>query len=286
MALEAAGIALAGVSLATTFNACIEAFSYLKAAQSLERDLQILLVKLDMEKARLLSWGNSVGIVRALNDGRNPILENGQTAETIKRTLEGIYGILTDSNQLRDCYALCEVSEPSEVRALQSVELVSSTSMTIFRRSWNRMRNRPSVNRNQLSVPNRIIWAIRDRERFACLITDLRELVDGLLSLLPPQLQSAGSRIIEDDIASLRPSSLHLILDAFQGDEQYQALSDVASEAIGASQDYRAVEEWMEDEIPEETTSQPPEPARAQQGSLEIPRKHNFRNTKSELMFP
>jgi hypothetical protein len=39
-------------------------FGYFKAAQSLTEDLKILLVKLDIEKTRLLIWGNAVGILK------------------------------------------------------------------------------------------------------------------------------------------------------------------------------------------------------------------------------
>jgi hypothetical protein len=39
-------------------------FGYFKAVQSLTEDLNILLVKLDIEKTRLLIWGNAVGILK------------------------------------------------------------------------------------------------------------------------------------------------------------------------------------------------------------------------------
>jgi hypothetical protein len=39
-------------------------FGYFKAAQRLAEDLNILLVKLDIEKTRLLNWGNAAGIFK------------------------------------------------------------------------------------------------------------------------------------------------------------------------------------------------------------------------------
>ena len=250
--MEIVGLTVGTLSLAGLFNTCVEAFSYLKAAQSLERDLQILLVKLDIQKARLLSWGNSVGITRALNEGDNSILEDEQNMQIIKSTLESIHVLLTDSQQLRDRYALCEFPQSSNIAALRHVEMVSSTSMTIFRRSYNRLCNRIVKTNSQVPVPNRIVWAIQDREKFGDLVGHLRDLVDGLVALLPLVVQNAGNRIVENDIASLGISNLHLFLDACQGEQTYQAWSDVASEAIYASEhgtgDDRAVEEWMEDQ--------------------------------------
>jgi len=39
-------------------------FGYFKAVQRLTEDLNILLFKLDIEKTRLLIWGNAVGILK------------------------------------------------------------------------------------------------------------------------------------------------------------------------------------------------------------------------------
>ena len=54
------------IGIASLFSTCIECFEYFKAAQSLGDDLKILLVKLDIEKTRLLIWGNAVGILRVV----------------------------------------------------------------------------------------------------------------------------------------------------------------------------------------------------------------------------
>jgi hypothetical protein len=256
--MEVAGLTLSVVSLAGLFNTCIVAFSYLKAAQSLERDLEILLVKLDIQKARLLSWGNSVDIVRALDDGRSAILEDEPAVQVIKRILESIHVLLTDSQQLRDRYDMREVPESSNITTLRYMELVSPTSMTIFRRSYTRLCNRIITNNSRVPASSRVIWAIQDREKFGSLVDDLRDLVDGLVTLLTPVVQSIGNRIIEDDIASLKMSDLRLFVEACQGEEVYQAWSGVASGAVYASEhgtgDHRIVEEWMEDQSPGVTT--------------------------------
>lgn len=51
------------VVLAGLFSTCIDCFDLFEAAHALEEDSKILLVKLDLEKTRLLIWGNAVGIV-------------------------------------------------------------------------------------------------------------------------------------------------------------------------------------------------------------------------------
>ena len=88
--------------LAGLFSSCVEAFGYFKASQCSEEDLEILLVKLDIEKTRLLVWGNTIGI---LNDGRHhALLEDESTVALLERCLKSIEKLLTDSDELRRSY--------------------------------------------------------------------------------------------------------------------------------------------------------------------------------------
>lgn len=257
--MEIGGLTVGAIALAGLFNNCVEAFSYLKAGQSLEHDLEILLVKLDIEKARLLSWGNSVGIVRPINDGRSNVLEEYSNTEIISVALRNIHLLLTDSQRLRDRYAMRAIMESSNTTEPRRLDLVSHTSMNIFRRSYIRLCNRIVENRSQVPVANRIIWAVHDRGKFNDLIQDLRELIDGLVILLTPIVQSAANRIVEDDIATLGLPSLRLVEEACQDQERYRAWSDVASEAIHASEhsttDHRDIEEWVADHSTEAVTA-------------------------------
>lgn len=52
MAAETAGFVLAVAGL---FSSCVDAFRYFKAGQHFEEDSEILLVKLDIQKTRLLA---------------------------------------------------------------------------------------------------------------------------------------------------------------------------------------------------------------------------------------
>ena len=74
MAAEVAGLTVGAVVLASLFSTCIECFDYLKSTQDFRRDYRLLLVKLDLEKTRLLIWGNAVGILEAFDEGRSPLL--------------------------------------------------------------------------------------------------------------------------------------------------------------------------------------------------------------------
>lgn len=244
-----AELALGIISLAGLFSTCIDAFTFIRAGRSLERDLDVLLVKLDIEKARLLSWGNVVGIARGINDGRDTVLEDRATEEKIRSVLSAIKLRLTDSEMLRVRYALQEVPEPQRDPAPRRFDLVSRTGLSIFRGSYNRLHNRLAADRPQASLGKRVTWAINDRDKFTDLVKDLRALVDGLVWLMPPAIVSAAGRLMEDGVASLRLSSLRLVDNAVRDEERYQALSDVVSEAIQATAtDLGTVDRWLDDQ--------------------------------------
>lgn len=56
------GEALGVIGLAALFSTCVECFGYFKASERIDKDCETLLVKLDIEKTRLLVWGDAVRI--------------------------------------------------------------------------------------------------------------------------------------------------------------------------------------------------------------------------------
>ena len=57
------GETFGAIGLATIFSTCVECFGYFRAAQRMEKDCDILLVKIDIEKTRLLVWGQTVSLL-------------------------------------------------------------------------------------------------------------------------------------------------------------------------------------------------------------------------------
>ncbi|KLU82131.1 hypothetical protein MAPG_01208 [Magnaporthiopsis poae ATCC 64411] len=246
---DPASLIIGAIPLAALFTTCIDGFAYIRAGQNLERDLQIILVKLDIEKARLLSWGNAVGIVRGIHDGRHSALNDQSTEARVRSILESVRVLLTDSQTLEKKYALQEIPEPSQTVATggtQRFDVVSRAST--FWRSYNRFRSRfgTAQDRARVGIAKRTTWAVHDRERFREFVADLHELIDGLEDVAPDAF-AAAERVVEDDVGSLRLSSLRLVGDALGGDVRYQALADVISEATQATEDGRTGQ-WLDDQ--------------------------------------
>ena len=60
----------AAASLVTLFGTCIQCFDYFQATRSFPGRYDLLLVKLDVEKVRLIAWGDAVGFLGPGNEER------------------------------------------------------------------------------------------------------------------------------------------------------------------------------------------------------------------------
>ena len=104
--MEPIGLAFGAVGLATLFSTCIDCFAFVEYGRAYGRDYEILLTKFDIEKTRLLQWGDGVGLLSMSKDKQNghSLLDNKVTGLMIERVLQCIAVLLTDADQLRSKY--------------------------------------------------------------------------------------------------------------------------------------------------------------------------------------
>jgi hypothetical protein len=246
--MEGTSFAIGVAALASLFSTCVECFDYFKAAQSLEDDFEILLIKLDLEKTRLLIWGNAIGILKTADEGRAFELGEAGKAELIERCLRKIKSLLTDTKNLQDQYGLRSTSDALGTRG-KGDNLVSANSMSTFKTSYKRFWVRFASSSSKQGLLSKTRWAIHDKTKFEGLIVHLRDFIDGLNSIVSVSRESQD-QIIRNDIASILDiSRLRLVQSACEG--SYRSWSDMATEVIEASEmgtvDRRNVEEWIKD---------------------------------------
>jgi hypothetical protein len=231
------------ISLAGLFSTCVECFGYFKASQRLEEDCNILLVKLDIEKTRLLIWGNTAGILDTDSRRQSPALENETTIALVDRCLRSIESILTDTDRLRREYGVTKFSSPVE----RDITFVSSNSMNLFRTACKRFWVRHSSVRPRPNLLSRTKWAIYEKETFQGFINHLKDLIDGLYQIVPVPRESQD-QIVEADIESITNLSQLRLLEAATEDS-YRSWSAVARSVIEASEagstDRRNIEERL-----------------------------------------
>ena len=105
---EAAGLAVGVIALIGVFKDCIDLFSYISAARSLERDYEVINTKLDVEKMLLLQWAERLRLVKPPYDKR---LDDIEIQRTITRILSSVKLLLSESEDLRNRYGLEQVEE-------------------------------------------------------------------------------------------------------------------------------------------------------------------------------
>ena len=242
--MEVAGLSLATVALASLFSTCLECFEYFQTAKSLQGDFEILLLRLDCQKERLLTWGEIVGISKSETEGRNSDLKSTKH-ELIERSLSSIATLLSDTEKLQKEYGVESVD--SSESAEYHLERITSNRMHWFRKSYQRFATHPNAQK-QSNILLRTKWAIRHKTKFETLISHIKEIVTNLHDILPISARSQDE-MVHKDIALMSLPGLRRIKEACT--DEYQAWSDVASAIVMASEagtiDHRSVGEWLQD---------------------------------------
>ena len=128
---EPFGIVAGAVSIAATFNACVECFEYVQLGRHFGRDFQTNQIKLDCSKLRLTRWGESVDIH---NDPELGYLEPKPTElQTAKKTLFQILALFEDTAKISNQYKL-------KAKAGDDISVFSTNDMDPSLRGLNNMK--------------------------------------------------------------------------------------------------------------------------------------------------
>lgn len=240
--------ALGAVSLATLFSTCVQCFGYLRASKRMEKDIDILLVRLDIEKIRLLVWGDSVGVLDASVRQQGSPIRNGERIELLFKSLKSIEGSFNRCRELVKTYGLTKDVEDNGRR----IEFLSYGSMILFKKAVRRFWIRNPACVPEHSLLPKIKWAIYKKESFQGFVNDLKDLIDGLYEVASISRDPLDKRVT-GEIESLTDIDQLRLIEAATEDS-YRAWSSVASSVIEASEtgtlDLRVVEEQLVDETP------------------------------------
>ena len=107
---EAAGLVLGVAGLTGLLNACIDAVSLSHAARSHDRDFEIRMTQLEIEKTLILLWAKRISIVGVLTDSsaHNHGLNDQRAYSAVARTLSCMFYLLTDAKRLHCDYGVAQ----------------------------------------------------------------------------------------------------------------------------------------------------------------------------------
>lgn len=186
--MEPASFAVGIASLASLFSVCVDGYSAVRTAKSLGKDAVTLLCQLEVEEARFITWGRSVGIsaAHARPSADIPLEHVG----TVVKVLAQMSQLMSDAKELRQKYGILVEEINENTRREPGVQIVSGLRM-LRERLFLESKQQPKLAASlQQSTPilNKLRWVLTDKESFESFISTLKGFNDSLLSM-----QSAAS---------------------------------------------------------------------------------------------
>ena len=180
-----AGLVIGGVGLASLFSTYVDSFKLIDKACHYNDDSKIVITKFEVEEFRLLTWGESVGVLETDQIKRSKLLD--QRYIQIRKVLHAIEGIFGNGQRLASRYGL-RVSNRQQTSSTFMASDPSSLPQC-FLRSHSRFRHqikeRIKAHSAKVGPLKKTRWAIQDRTKFATIIDDLKYLIDSLHYLTP-----------------------------------------------------------------------------------------------------
>ncbi|KAF3388972.1 hypothetical protein F1880_004239 [Penicillium rolfsii] len=171
---EIVGTIASALTLAGLFKLCIESFDVIHTLQTQGTDLQKLSLKLRIEKCRLYTWGQAMGLTAETTTKQRPI-DLCTYSDLIHETMTLILAIFDDSEKMQDRYGCAGVKASQlGLEGPESVIQQLSASFNNFA-----VKSTPA-DRAKSSLRRKTHWVIRDRKKFETLICDAKAYIDSL----------------------------------------------------------------------------------------------------------
>lgn len=173
---EVFGAVASGFALLGLFKKCVEACELIRAAKNKDKDLEKLDLKFAVEQCRLRSWGESMGLGQ-----RHNLLDGFRDRALVEQALQHIFDLLTSSEHMsRKCGARrvevgIEDAPPSYLDFDPQVPSAVSKLQAAFK--WLKV---PASSPAEDSVKKKVFWVLRDRKKYAELISELQTMVDAV----------------------------------------------------------------------------------------------------------
>ena len=238
-----------GITIATLFKGCIEAFDLVQTVRHQEDDLKHLVLKFNIEKCRLFIWGKVMGLtVQVGSRDRHP-LRDLEMQNLVREILQNILEILQSTRKMRDQYGCEEMPDILRIRGPDPQTQPSD--IDNLARAFSHFRITKLSSDKSRTIVSRARWLIHDRKRFnelveeaRGLITRLHEITAALFSLKDLEdLLTRGMQQVGD------ADTLQHVAEVTEID--YPDVSDAASnraDALTMEMNERMnIETWMND---------------------------------------
>lgn len=235
---DTAGLA---TGVVTTWQTCVQWFDLIDSSRCYGMDYEGLAVKLELERVRLLIWGQSVG----LNEGEDNIrlrhevaLQRMKVDDLTLQILGGIRHIFEHTEKIGQSLSPSTPVPPGE--EVEDREIPSRPSQlvlgTVFMSANDTLRDATKSRECHTPMTREAMWAIYNSQRFEFLVSEVKSLNDTLEMLFPDTKIKTTTAITNDIEKSVDKSALLTLQKATSTD--HPGISKTASirlEVLGAS---------------------------------------------------
>ena len=246
---EILGALASGLTIATLFKGCIEAFDLVQSARHQESDLNSLVLKFNIEKCRLFLWGQVMGLTAQANPRERHPLEDLEMQDLVCETLQAILAILQSTWNMKEKYGCKEM--PDALRNQGLDPQAPANDIENLATAFSHFRITKPCRDNKRTMLFRARWVIHDRKKFNELIKEARGFITSLHAITASLF---SVKVLEDRLRDSvqrvgNPDTLQHIADITETD--YPNLSDAASsraDTLTTQMNERmAIEAWMDD---------------------------------------
>ena len=255
---EVLGAVASGLTVASLFKLCIEAFDLIQIARNQDTDVQKSILRLNIEKCRLYVWGETMGLTVPQNSGQTRPLESSQFYALVCDTLQAILDTFRDTQKMKEQYGckktptvhdrkrpLPQTSCSDPVKNLAATFPYFTIAETTLSKTSNLSLQTPWA-----KYTSQMRWVIHDRKKFSDLIKDAKTLIDGLQEITKPLSTVARQEgVMRYGIQQVTDvDTLQLVADVSQKD--YPDMSDAAFIKVDvltiATNQRVAIEAWAD----------------------------------------
>lgn len=234
--MEVAGLVLGAVSVVTAWDTCVQAFEIIASGRRFGYEYEVIRVKLEVERVRLLTWGEEVGLANVREGEPHPdgIIDTRLSREEIRDTALRLLGciqrLFNDTAALQRKYGMRMAPDSDEDHfpiPLASNDGGQFILGPVFRRAYASLQKSSRNHQRNTPLKRKVTWAIGDKTKFLALITEIKGFNDSLVSLFP-DVTSRTNRMLQEDIdTSEEIRSLQLLQQATSDD--HEEISETAS---------------------------------------------------------
>lgn len=247
---EAAGLV---IGVAALWENCVQIYEVVDSARQYGIEYELLTVKFEVERVRLLCWGDAVGLGGILPDtqpaasaGAAPArptndpdvrFSRGDVRDAVYRVLGCIQRVFENINRFQESYSLeVDGSTPAEGEISAALTHKQRVLAGVFKRAYNSFRRVAQDRQQNTTLKRKTLWAVRDGKKFGVFVAELRGFNDSLESLFPDAQTKIAEAMRIDIGSAVEMRDLQLLHEAMAEDhEQLSEQASVRLEALGAT---------------------------------------------------